>query len=182
MSPKRGVIVEKKAPAVRGKPGARMQVLTEPPQRVPKRIHPAVQTKLGQELLAAAEAGEVGRVKSVLSSGAKVNVVEDSEIMYGRCWTPLIHAAYLGHTETVIVLIQAGADVNATGKKWQTSLMYAAEQGHLETVQALVEAKADINATDKDGWRALEYAEYGKHPEIVVFLRGHGAEERTRMI
>ena len=67
--------------------------------------------------------------------------------------TPLHEAASKGHTETVLALLEAGADPNAPGITLglgllgsQTPLDAAANGGHTETVAALLKAGADPNA------------------------------------
>jgi len=67
----------------------------------------------------------------------------------------LIHAAEKGDTETVKMLLNKGADVNAKDKDGETALMYAAQKGHTEIVEILLINGADINAKDKDGNTAL---------------------------
>jgi len=50
--------------------------------------------------------------------------------------TALIHAAYAGDTDTVAVLLEKGADVNAKDDMGRTALIEAARQGRTETVRA----------------------------------------------
>ena len=54
--------------------------------------------------------------------------------------TPLMLAAMSGHTETVQVLLDAGADGNAKDNGGGTALMYAAAEGHVDVEQVLREA------------------------------------------
>jgi ankyrin repeat protein len=51
-------------------------------------------------------------------------------------------AAEEGYTEIVKLLIEKGADVNATDILGDTALMYAAEEGRTETVNLLKAAGA----------------------------------------
>ena len=53
------------------------------------------------------------------------------------------------HANTVDVLLEAEADVNATTRKGQSSLMYAVFLGHTEIAEALLEAGADVNLRDE---------------------------------
>ena len=56
-------------------------------------------------------------------------------------------AARTGKTDAIRVLLEAGAQVNAT-ETWggTTALMWAASEGHVEAARTLVAAGADINA------------------------------------
>ena len=58
----------------------------------------------------------------------------------------LIEASRLGHTETVEMLMEKGADVNARNNDGWTALMMASNDGQTETVALLVEKGADVNA------------------------------------
>ena len=84
-------------------------------------------------------------------------------------WTALSLASWKGHTKTIEILIQAGADTNIRGQvlgvtcnfrlyhtdlyycpqAGLTSLMLATQSGHASAVQTLLEGKADPNITDK---------------------------------
>ena len=60
-----------------------------------------------------------------------------------------------GQTETVIALIDNGADIEAKDDSGETPLHWAVERGQTETAIALINRGADINAkSDNDG----EYA------------------------
>ena len=64
--------------------------------------------------------------------------------------TPLMFAAGGGKADAVAVLIDRGADVNATDlTNGQTPLMFAAAQGRLDAVKVLLARKADPNAATK---------------------------------
>ena len=64
--------------------------------------------------------------------------------------TPLQLAASFGQLQTVRVLVDAGAAVNAAGSMGETPLHAAASHGHLPVVEYLVEHKADVNAKMKE--------------------------------
>ena len=77
-----------------------------------------------------------------------------------------------GDTATVKALIEAGADVNATGGEYgRTMLMGAAWAGAGEIIRALAEAGADVNARGEDRVTALNAAigtKRGDGPMVVV--------------
>ncbi len=68
-------------------------------------------SNLNTELLNAAKNGDIEKVKSLISEGADVNVVDKNGD------TPLIWAATNGHKETVETLLKVkGIDVNVKGQ------------------------------------------------------------------
>ena len=76
----------------------------------------------GQTALISAARGSAAVVQLLLDKGAKVNAGDKSG------WTPLMSAARFGTAETMGLLINAGADVNAEGKyDGKTVLMVASE-------------------------------------------------------
>jgi serine/threonine protein kinase/ankyrin repeat protein len=75
--------------------------------------------------------------------------------------TALMMAAGKDHYETVKVLIDAGADVNARGYRGWTPLMIAACRGHSGIVTLLLASGADLNAKDEMGKTALILATEG---------------------
>jgi len=70
-------------------------------------------------------------VSVCISLGVPVNVLNEA----------LKRASTLGHTNTIVTLLAAGADVNCDNNY---SIRYACELGHYETVLALLEAGADV--------------------------------------
>ena len=84
----------------------------------------------------------------------------------------LITAAKIGHTDTVLALLNKSADTNSKGDKYGwTALMYAAIQGHIAVVQALLAKGADMNIKGgKDGWTALMLAVTKGHVDTVQAL------------
>jgi len=92
--------------------------------------------------------------------------------------TPLWAAARNGHTSTVLVLLQAGARVDAKDKlNGATPLSVAAEYGHKDNVLTLLQAGARVDAKDKWGETALDIAKEKQHAEVVAILRAAGARE-----
>lgn len=58
-------------------------------------------------------------------------------------------ASYKGHTETVRMLLDAGADVNAHGNYHISSLLWASGRGHAEIAKLLIQHGAKVNLGDK---------------------------------
>jgi len=88
----------------------------------------------------------------------------------------LILASLKGDTETVAVLLKAGADVNAKDLVGNTALHWASYKGHTEIVPMLLKQKGiKVNANTIDGDTALDYAIEEEHTEIVKLLIRNGA-------
>jgi ankyrin repeat protein len=82
----------------------------------------------------------------------------------------LEHESQNGHTETVKLLLDAGADVHADCD-W--ALVWASYNGHTETVKALLEAGADVHARNDC---ALIWASGNGQTEVVKILLAAGSD------
>jgi len=91
--------------------------------------------------------------------------------------TALMRAASEGHTDTVLTLLEAGANVNAKTDHGMTALLNAVGEGQTETVRVLLDAGADVNAKTQIGVAALTVATQAGHTEIVELLKKAGAKE-----
>jgi cytohesin len=104
----------------------------------------------------------------------------NSELIGAVEWgaTPLYNAARFGHSKTVQLLIDKGADLEArTGLpegNW-TALAGALSSGHKDTAELLVMAGANVDANDIFGWTLLHLASDKGFKEMVEFLISHGA-------
>ncbi len=109
------------------------------------------------QLIQSARTGNVDRLKSLLSS-VKVDLDLDRGDAIGS-------AAAAGHTETVRILIQAGANVNLSDRSGFTPIASAAYSGYSEIVKLLIDAGADTQASagEPPRYSALEYAQMGLH-------------------
>ncbi len=140
--------------------------------------------RLDRMLIAAAEAGDLGRVEDLLERGASVRA-RDADRR-----TALTAAAFENHVEVARRLIAAGADVNAKDRTVQspyliatsevgddprlleltldhgaevddkdsyngTGLIRAAERGHARIVRRLLRAGIDRDHVNRLGWTAL---------------------------
>jgi ankyrin repeat protein len=86
-------------------------------------------------------------------------------------------AGFNGNRRTALVLLAAGADVNATDEGGTTALMAASALGHGELVDLLLVAGADVNLKDAGGKSALARATLAGHGAIVAALKAAGAVE-----
>lgn len=80
--------------------------------------------------------------------------------------------------ETVQLLLEKGAQVNAQDEKGKTALMRAAFAGDTEAVRLLLEKGAQVNVQDSAGDTALMHAA-GNVPSVELLLK-HGADRNIK--
>ena len=112
------------------------------------------------------------------SSCSGLNTDVNAKNEFGK--TALMYAAQYGFPDSVKILLDAGADINAKTNEThtekalclericmlnaeRTALMYAAQEGNLEIARYLVENGADINQRDSQGMTVFDYLS-GKAP------------------
>ena len=88
----------------------------------------------------------------------------------------LVEEAFKGHTETVKLLLDKGADVNMKTDNGYTALIEASENGHIEIVKLLLDKGADVNAKDNGGNTPLILASMCGRIEVVSMLLENGAD------
>jgi ankyrin repeat protein len=88
--------------------------------------------------------------------------------------TPLMAAALDGRNELIQPLLDAGADVNESGRMDVTPLMQAARRGDVLGVRLLLAAGANVDARTKHGETALLLALGGGHGPVVNLLLDEG--------
>jgi hypothetical protein len=116
---------------------------------------------LDEQLIQAAERGDLDLVNSLLDMGADVN----GRVRGGTM--PLMIAAFRGRLNMVKLLLDKGAEVNAKEKGGWTALMGAISKGHLDVVRLLVDRGADIDARPLKNMTALTMAHKKGHKEIA---------------
>lgn len=67
---------------------------------------------------------------------------------------------FLGKRSVIKLLLEHGANVNATSADKRTPLHLAADSGDEETIKILLENGADVNAEDNWKWTPLSAAAY----------------------
>lgn len=92
--------------------------------------------------------------------------------------TPLMEAASGGYIEVGRVLLDKGADVNATPvpSSRDTALTIAADKGHLKFVDLLLTRGAAVEVKNKKGNSPLWLAANGGHLSVVKILKNHNAD------
>jgi len=134
-------------------------------------------------LMIAAQLGHRDCVEFLLGKGADVQVASD-------LGNALHFAALTDRKDIGRLLIERGANVNATGKRIVsfrndpgfTPLMYAAmtERNDPALVQLLIDRGADVNARTPAGETALSLARLRGETKVVAALRAAGAEPGAR--
>jgi len=120
---------------------------------------------------AAAQKGDISKLQRLLQHNPSSAIQTDG--LTGG-YTPLHYACREGHVEVVQLLLQYGADPNATTSAGRaTPLMRAAYMGHLEVCRQLIDNKpiaADVSLRDADGESALDKATKQGCQEVVKLL------------
>lgn len=120
-------------------------------------------------LFFASEAGLTPVVRKLLASGVDVN----TDCFYG---TALQAAGAEGHLDVVEVLLEHGADLNATNEELGTALQAACAGGHASVAKTLVVKGADLNQISGFYGTALEAAAHRGKTEIVDLLLESGSD------
>jgi uncharacterized protein len=140
------------------------------------------------EFFAAAGKGVTARTREFLSMNPKLVNARNNDGV-----TALMGAAAGGHNETVRLLIERGADVNAAidhnqkpvgntsiYRKGMTALMFAAMGNRLDTMKLLIARGADVNAKNCDGMTVLMYGVCMNHRDTAELLILHGADVNAK--
>lgn len=90
--------------------------------------------------------------------------------------TALHYASESGHLNTVLSLLEFGADLNAVDYEKRTPLHSAAKQGHVAVVRILLDRGADLRSSDLRRGTALHYAATRGTVETVELLLDRGAD------
>lgn len=129
----------------------------------------------GSILAVAAQLGSLQLVQLLTASGAEPNCRYSLDD-----WTALQCAIASGHDDIVHVILEAGADINASPSKeyGRTALQEAASQGDSRYVRLLLQRSADVNAPAGKvrGVTALQAASIQGHLAVVVQLLHAGAD------
>ena len=94
--------------------------------------------------------------------------------------TPLHRAAAGNNPQTVQLLIDLGARLDATNEFMRTPMHYAAAAGNLEIVKTLQAAGANIHAVDIRGSTPLHDAAAAGHRKVYIYLLELDASDTTR--
>ncbi|CAK9825320.1 Ankyrin repeat, SAM and basic leucine zipper domain-containing protein 1 [Anthophora retusa] len=126
-------------------------------------------------LLYAASNVQAEVIEYLIKNGADVNKHKDG-------YTPLMALCFSTKNTTeqrikcLMLLIQAGANVNASSKQRQTPLMYACISQEPEFITELIKYVKNINLCDNRKQTSLMYATIANKPEVVKILMEKAAD------
>lgn len=145
-----------------------------PPPPMAEELAKQKQAKLNEELLDAAERGELKRVIAAVAAGADINCQNASEIGKGK--VPLSAAVQEGRKEVAQWLLEKKVDVNKTDNNQGTPLMYAVDNGYADLSELLLQHGADPNRREIQGRTALMAAAALGEIRIINLLLANNAD------
>lgn len=143
---------------------------------------PDKQTLRDDQLLAAASRFDAKGVAEALALGANADArqaLPDGAI--GP--TALMRACERPHgeaVECVRLLLEAGADPNASTIGGDTAALWAAGQRNARGIELLSLAGADLNAASRDGRRIEDFSTASGSPDFVAWLASYALAWRER--
>jgi ankyrin repeat protein len=123
-------------------------------------------------LMTAVRRNDVDAARALIAAGTDVDQLDASGD------APLVMAAYLGHTDIVRLLLDAGADVTAVDPGMKaTALHAAAYAGRTDAARLLIEHGIDIDRQGpKNGYTALHDAIWQGHVDTARVIIEAGAD------
>jgi ankyrin repeat protein len=118
-----------------------------------------------EQLLKAAESGDVTSANAAIAAGADVNAKDTAG------WTPLHEVAIGAHTVLAKLLVDKGADINARDEDGWTPLHEAARDGHMALARLLIDNGANVTAKDIAGSTPRQVATIQDHTVIADLLK-----------
>ena len=129
-----------------------------------------------KSLMNAVKANDAEAVRVFIADGVNVSTVDSGGD------SPLIMAAYKGHTEIVRLLLEAGADVHALDPGMKATALHAASYaGHADAAKLLIEGGVELNRQGPyNGYTALHDAVWQNNVDVARVLIDAGADTSIR--
>lgn len=115
---------------------------------------------------------ENGVPASASYRGVQIPDIGRSMVVVNR---PILAAAESGRVDILELLLDHGANIDATNAYGQTPLMIASRSSRFDAARLLIERGADVNAKDDRGVAPLHWAVMSGSPKVVALLMEHGA-------
>ncbi|WP_088744207.1 ankyrin repeat domain-containing protein [Cobetia sp. QF-1] len=126
------------------------------------------------DIFDAAREGDNAAIEQYHADGGDISITNS------RGYTPFILAAYYGHTESLAVLQEEGADSCALDEKGSNAFMGVAFRGHDQTAEWLLgNTDCDVNHRNYSGQTALMMASLFGREAIIKQLLVAGADPRV---
>ena len=120
---------------------------------------------------------EAVMLNDVALARARLDEGADPDTGEGTYEGPLLKiAAELGHLDIVNLLLDRGADIEATDDLGRRPLLSAARYGRTAVVRQLLDRGADLNGDDWSDQTALAEAATEGHQDVLDLLLSRGAE------
>ncbi|KAJ0988846.1 hypothetical protein J5N97_007202 [Dioscorea zingiberensis] len=122
-------------------------------------------------------------VKFLLEWKSTPKIELEATNLFGE--TPLHMAAKDGSNESIQILLEHGALLEAKTKNGMTPLhlavSYAQRTDSCDTVNTLLEHNADCNAADDDHWTPLDYSKkFRRNKKLLGLIQSHVEKQRKR--
>ncbi len=85
-------------------------------------------------------------------------------------FTAIMAAAQLGYVDSIKMLLDSGANLNATDSDNWNALLFAVQNGHLETAEFLLYRGINYNIETSDNLTAMSLATLNNDPEMIKIL------------
>jgi len=129
-----------------------------------------------EAMFRAAKTGDVAALDAIHSLSSIIESRDEAD----DGDTPLLLAAFNGHTRVVERFINANANVNASNKTQTTALILAASEGHVDIVNLLLHHHSNINARDYHQITPLLAATISGKSNVVKILLDNNADIRAK--
>ena len=123
----------------------------------------------GTALIHASRGGHLDVLRLLLKKSVNLNEVELTKRR-----TALMEASVRGHRESVLFLLDQGAEMNLKDFKGQTALGLAVSRGHLEISKDLLFRGASIQEKDRNANNLLHHAAGNGDIPMIEMLLGSG--------
>ncbi len=131
-------------------------------------------------LYRATKDGDISAVKSLIKSGAKINIKNNRGLI------ALHQASYWGELEIVKNLLYAGADFNAdNGKGWtplHSAALSAGLPRRMKVIEMLIDAGANPDKQDIYGWSPKDYMKLWENHDRGNLKKLHNVMDNKEFI